>query len=347
MELKFMERRPLDPSLAICPHCGETERIGIHSRKERRFMCHACRRTFAETAGTPLYGLKYPLWLVYAVLTLLAHGCPVHAIVAAFCIDERTILDWLHKAGRHGEEIQQALLDSGQIELGQVQADELYVKVQGGKVWMATAMSVFSRLFLWGEIAPRRDRKLIERLVQRVRAAAGQTVQAVLWAVDGFSAYPKAILKYFYIKEYTGKPGRPRHVPWPDLHIVQVVKQYAGRTLKGVTRQVVHGSWERVVELIAVTQTTVGLINTAYIERLNATFRGRMPSLVRRTRNLARTVERLRAEMFWVGVVYNFCTVHTSLGASPAMAAGLTTHVWTVEELLFFKPSHQPLHGFL
>ena len=346
MTLKFMERPPLNPRLMTCPDCGEKERIGVHSHKERRCKCHACGSTFAETKGTPLYRLKYPIWLVVLVLTLLAHGCPLQAIVVAFFIDERTVADWLSKAGKHGEDIQREVVCNGQVELGQVQADELYVKMQKGKVWMATAMSVFSRLFLWGEISPQRDRRLIDRLVSRVRAAAGK-VQAVLFAVDGFSAYPKAFLKAFYTKLYTGKPGRPRHIPWPDLHIVQAIKHRSGRRLESVSRRIVHGCRDRVYDLIAMSQTTWGMINTAYIERLNATLRARMPSLVRRTRNLARTTERLRAEMFWVGVVYNFCTVHTSLGAAPVVAAGLTDHTWSVEELLFFRLPQKSLHGVL
>ncbi len=96
-------------------------------------------------------------------------------------------------------------------------------------------------------------------------------------------------------------------------------------------------------ELIAMSQCTWGLINTAFIERLNATFRARMPSLVRRTRNLARTEERLHCEMFWTGVVYNFCTVHSSLRATPAMATGLTERVWSIRELLLFRPNYSTL----
>ena len=346
MTLKFMERPPLNPALMTCPYCGEKERIGVHSYGERRCKCHACGGTFAETKGTPLYKLRYPIWVAILVLSLLAYGCPVQAIVAALFIDERTITDWLSKAGKHGERIQEQVVCHGQVELGQVQADELYVKMQGGRVWMATAMSVFSRLFLWGEVSPQRDWRLIERLVSKVRAAADK-VQPILFAVDGFSAYPKAILKSFYTKLYTGKPGRPRHIVWPDLHIVQVVKHRSGKKLKSISRRVVHGCRGRVDALIAMSQTTFGLINTAYIERLNATFRARMPSLVRRTRNLARTAERLKAEMFWIGVVYNFCTVHTSLGAAPVVAAGLTDHTWSVEELLFFRLPQKSLHGVL
>ena len=345
--LKFMEQPSLNPELVTCPHCGEADRIGVHSHKERRYICHSCKKTFSETKGTPLYRLKYPVWVVVLVLTLLAHGCPVQAIVAAFFIDERTVADWLSKAGKWGKRIQEQVVCNGQVTLGQVQADELYVKVQDGRVWMATAMTVFSRLFLWGEVAQRRSRSLIRRLVDRVRAAAGDRVQPVLFAVDGFAAYPKAILRAFYTKVYTGRPGRPRHEPWPDLHIAQVVKHRAKRRVKTVSRRVYHGCRKRVDELIALSQTALGLINTAYIERLNATFRARMPSLVRRTRNLARTTARLEEEMFWVGVVYNFCTVHTTLMSTPAVAAGLTDHVWSVRELLSFRPSQQPLHAIL
>jgi len=102
------------------------------------------------------------------VLTLLAHGCPVQAITAAFYLDARTVTDGLRKAGLHGKKIQGRVVCHGRVTLGQVQADELYVKMQGGRVWMATAMRVFSRLFLWGEIALQRDRCLIERVVAQV-----------------------------------------------------------------------------------------------------------------------------------------------------------------------------------
>ncbi len=77
MTLKFMEQLPLRPDLVACPYCGADDRTGIHSRPERRLICHACKRTFAETKGTPLYGLHYPIWVVVMVLTLLAFGCPL------------------------------------------------------------------------------------------------------------------------------------------------------------------------------------------------------------------------------------------------------------------------------
>jgi len=338
-----METQALDPKLMICPYCGEEKRIGIHQQAERRLKCHACKGTFVDSKGTVFFGLHYPVWVIVLVLTLLAYGCPVAAIVAAFYLDERTVTAWQGKAGQHGQQLQEKVICQGQIELGQVQADELCVKTQQGKVWIATAISVFSRLFIWGEVSARRDRKLIERLLVRVRQAASGVRAALLFAVDGFAAYPKAILKTFYTCQHSG--GRPRHLPWPDLHIVQVVKSYSGHQLKETRRRLVHGSLDRAYDLIACSQVGLGLINTAYIERLNATFRARMPCLARRTRSLARTQARLKAELFWTGVVYNFCTIHTSLGATPAMAAGLTEQVWSVETLLRLRLPAKSLHA--
>ncbi|MCZ7568383.1 MAG: hypothetical protein M5U01_07330 [Ardenticatenaceae bacterium] len=94
-----------------------------------------------------------------------------------------------------------------------------------------------------------------------------------------------------------------------------------------------------------------GGINTAFIERLNATFRQRLASLTRRTRTLARKAETLVSGMYVVGCLYNFCDCHKSLRLrlsvgrfghrwvqrTPAIAAGLTDHIWTMAELFAFK----------
>ena len=333
---------PLRPELVVCPKptCGASGRIGIHSHQERRYICHACGATFAETVGTPLYGLKHPVWLVVLVLALLAGGCPIPAIVFAFGLDERTVTAWHQKAGQHAKRVQEALICQGQVELGQVQGDELYVKTQHGTVWMATAMSVFSRLFLWGAVAPARDTTLIMQVVQQVRAAAHMG-SPMLWAVDGFAAWTKAILTVFREPVRTGKRGRPPLVVWADLHIVQVVKQYTGRHLSGVQRRVVYGCHRCAERVMQATQVGLGVINTAYIERLNATFRTWLPALTRRSRTPAREVAHLEAAMFWMGAVYNFCRVHATLNGTPAMAADLTDHVWSVADLVRYRPKRE------
>jgi hypothetical protein len=86
--------------------------------------------------------------------------------------------------------------------------------------------------------------------------------------------------------------------------------------------------------------------HTAYIERINATFRAHWAGLGRKSRRLARTVALAEAGMWLVGTVYNFCTPHRSLDDwTPAMAAGLTTTRWTVADLLGYRvppPAWQP-----
>jgi hypothetical protein len=158
-----------------------------------------------------------------------------------------------------------------------------------------------------------------------------------LWAVDGFRAYPKAILKVFRDPLYTGKVGRPRLVVWDDLQIVQVIKQRVGKRLISVTRRVAYGCLEQAEELMQASQVLLGTINTAYIERLNATLRTWIPALVRRTRTPCGARERLEAALFWTGCVYNFCHVHATLSGTPAMAADLTDHVWSIDELIRYR----------
>ncbi len=333
---------PLRPEWVVCPNaaCGATDRIGVHSHTERRYKCHACGKTFAETVGTPFYGLKHPTWLVVLVLTLLAYGCPIPAIVAAFTLDERTVAAWHQKAGQQAKAVQAQVVCQGHLDLGQVQGDALYVKTQRGTVWMATAMSVFARLWLGGAVAPQRDTALITQVVQRVRAAA-QVGRPILWAVDGFAAWTTTILKVFRDPMRTGKRGRPPLVGWPDLHIVQVIKRSTGRKLTAIERRLAHGCQYCAEAMVQATQVGLGVINTAYIERLNATFRTWLPALTRRSRTPARAVAHVEAAMFWTGAVYNFCRVHTTLQGTPAMAADLSDHVWSVDELLRYRPKRE------
>lgn len=329
---------PMRPEEVVCPNsdCGASGRIGVHSHKERRYICHGCKRTFADTTGTLLYRLKQPLDLVLIVLTLLAYGCPIGALKAAFGLDERTIASWQRKAGQHAKQVQLHLVCQGSVDLGQVQADELYTKTQAGSVWIATALSVFSRLWLWGAISWNRDEILITTVIEQVRAAA-QPGKPILFAVDGFKAYVSSILTVFRDPLYTGKRGRPRLVVWDDLHIVQVVKQRVGKRLVGITRRLAQGSLSCAEALMQATQVEVGRINTAYIERLNATLRTWMPALVRRTRTPSGARVRLEAALFWTGCVYNFCHVHATLAGTPAMAAELTDHVWSIDELIRYR----------
>jgi transposase-like protein len=124
----------MDPTTAFCPNepCPARGQIGqgtigIHSRQEPRFICHAGDKTFSATKGTVFSRLRTAAETVVIIVTLLAHGCPVQAIVAAFGFDERTVAEWWARAGRQGQAVHEYLVERPR-DLGQVQAAALRVK---------------------------------------------------------------------------------------------------------------------------------------------------------------------------------------------------------------------------
>ncbi len=344
------KEQPMGPQTAFChnPECPASGKVGegnikVHSLKERRYRCETCGKAFAETKGTALYRLHKPVEVFCLVLTLLSHGCPVRAIVAAFGLDERTVSDWVGKAGKHCEAVHEHLVRD--VELGCAQADELWVKMVGRRVWMAMGVAVPSRLWLGGAVSQHRDMRLVETLARMVRATAPSPGLLIL--TDGLSSYVRAFRKAWRQPLRTGKVGRPRLVEEPGLLLGQAVKQYERRRVVGVAHRAAIGTLEAIEAALGATGSGE-VINTAYIERLNATFRARLAGLARRTRSLARRQELLEAGMWLVGGAYNFCTPHHSLRVeaggghkwqerTPAMAAGLTEHVWTMRELMHYQ----------
>jgi len=236
----------MDPTTVFCPnrschargHIGKGN-IGIHSRKDQRFICQECHKTFSATKGTVFYRLRTSAETVVIVVTLLAHGCPLQAIVAAFGFDERTVADWWARSGRQGQAVQESLVEQPR-DLGQVQADEIRVKKQGDIVWMALAMMVKTRLWLGGEVSEQRDMPLIRRLIERVRRCAAH--RPLLVCIDGLCSYIRAIRETFRDPVHAGTTGRPRLRPWRNVCIAQVVKRYAQRRVVEVERRIVDGT---------------------------------------------------------------------------------------------------------
>jgi len=343
----------MNPQEQFCPNqaCPARGRVGegkivIHSQKEKRYKCKKCGKTFSQTKGTAMYGLKKSHQVFVIVVTLLAYGCPVQAIVKAFGLAEDTVRAWLKRSGHHCQQVHEHFMEQIEMDLGQVQADEIKVKAQGGSLWMALAMMVGTRLWLAGVVGAKRDKHLIRQLADQVRQWA--LCRPILIAVDGFGAYVKAFRRALRTPYKGGQGGRPRMFEWPEVAIVQVVKRRSRPF--SIKRRIALGCADLVERLLSASQGG-GLINTAYIERLNATFRQRLASLVRRTRALVRAPQTLVEGMYLVGCVYNFCTHHKSLRLglwiterrvhwvkrTPAVVAGLTDHRWSVHELLSFK----------
>lgn len=300
-------------------------------------------------------GLRKPEELIVIVITLLAYGCPPQAIVHALDLDERTVARWQERAGAHCQRVHTDQVVQAQLDLQHVQADEIRAKGCRMIPWMAMAMMVSTRLWLGGVVSLRRDRDLADQLLRMVKACC-LPLRPVLVLTDGWSAYPGSIRRAFREKvQKTGGRGRCALQEWPNILIGTVIKKTAKKRVVEVIRRMAQGTLERANEMLL---DTLGgkELNTAFIERFNGTMRERLASLTRRCRHAARRVSMLEAGMWLVGCTYNWCWPHHELSRrlakdqgskgevliTPAMASGLTDHIWSVREVLTYRVAPLP-----
>lgn len=327
-----------------CPSRGQENQgnIRVHDSLRQRYRCLTCRKTFRLTDGTMFHGKKYPPETITQVIVLLSLGCPLQAIVQAFEIDERTVQRWRAEAGQHCQAFHEEKVTQQTMDLKQVQADEMYVQLQKRLVvWMAMAMCIPTRLWLGGVLSSSREGGLLKKLARMVKRCA--QAAPILLVTDGWRGYIKTWQQAFRDAEPTGKRGRPALLARSGVVIAQMVKQYQKGRVIGIDQRLIQGTLPQLMGLLP----EECKISTAYIERLNATFRSRCHSLVRRGRSRAKQTSTLQSGMYLVGCLYNFCTPHQSLqkedGAyTPAMAAGLTNHLWSVGELLSYRFAPPP-----
>lgn len=294
-------------------------------------------------------GLRTSADLVVIVVSLLAYGCPLQAIVQAYGLDERTVADWQRRAGKHCQQVHQAIVEAARVNTTQVQADEIRAKGRKLVIWMGLAIDATSRLWLAGVVSVHRDRQLADRLLQQVRRCC-QRVAGLLICTDGWNAYPQSIVRAFRDKvKRTAGRGRCCLEVWPDLCIATIIKHTRKKRVVEVTRKLSLGTLEKAQNLL---RLTIGCqqFNTSLIERFNATMRERLASLTRKCRHAVQRLETLETGMYLLGSTYNFCWPHQELSnrqhfgyaCTPAMAAGLTDHVWSVSELLCFQVAPAP-----
>ena len=236
----------MDPTTIFCPNLacparGQTGQgnIGIHSRKEQALHLHGVPQDLHAPRKAPRCIACGPRRRrSVSVVTLMAHGCPLQAIVVAFGSDERTVADWLARAGSQGQAVQEHLVEQPR-DLGQVQADEIRVKTQGGIVWMALAMMVSTRLWLAGEVSEQRDMTLIRRLIERVRRCAAH--RPLLFCTDGLCSYVRAIRETFRDPVADGRPGAPSVAPLAQ-HLHRTGREALCPAARG-RRRAPHRGW--------------------------------------------------------------------------------------------------------
>ena len=130
--------------------------------------------------------------------------------------DERPLAAWWARAGHQGQAVQAPLVEPP-CARGPVQAAAIRVQTQGGRVWMALAMLVKTRVWRAGEVSTPRDRPVIRRLSERVRRCAARRP---LWVgTEGWVSYIRAIRETCREPLPTGTGGRPQLRPWPQVVI--------------------------------------------------------------------------------------------------------------------------------
>jgi IS1 family transposase len=346
----------------------------------RPFHCTACAGYLPEHHGTIFHGKQAAVELIVRIVACLAEGLGIRATARVFEVAPTTVLQWLTEAAEQLQAFSRYFLCD--VHVNQLQLDELYAvlrDLKAGEIgedealqrlerspsWVWTAMDPDSKLLLVIDVGTR-TLAMAQRVVhQVVQMLAPSCVP--LFLTDGLKDYAMALLTHFghwrqpQRRQDKGPMPKPRWMPLPALLYAQVVKSYRRRRLVGVTYRVVFGTLERVQQVLSACGRK---INTAFVERLNLDIRQRVAAVGRRVNTLCQGEAGLREQLTLFHVYHNFVLPHASLrqplpapevtngrGAAkrwrpctPAMAAGLTDHGWTLKEVLLYRvpPWPQP-----
>jgi transposase-like protein/IS1 family transposase len=346
----------------------------------RQFHCTSCKGYFPEHHGTLLHGKQVAVELMVHGLACLAEGLGIRATARVFAVDPNTVLRWLVEAAEQLQAFRRYFLCD--VHVNQVQLDELYAVLRDVKDGALSEDDAIKRLersprWVWTAIDPESTLLLAIDVGDRTLAMAQRLVHQVVQGLapggvprcltDGCKEYATAIRAHFghwmhpERRQDKGPLPTPRWMPLPALLYAQVVKSYRRRRLVGVTHRVVFGTPLAIEQVWTVCGWR---LNTAFVERLHLDLRQRVAAVGRRVNTLCQGEDRLQHQLMLFQVYHNFVVPHASLrqpllipavtngtGAArvwrpwtPALAAGLTDHVWSLKEVLLFRvpPWPQP-----
>ena len=218
-----------------------------------------------------------------------------------------------------------------------------------GDDWDHTAVDPEARLLLC-LVPGKRDGEVCKRLVRQVHDRTGGRLD-VLITSDEHAPYETAIREVYGVatprprRPGPGRPPNPVKVVPPDLCYATVRKRREKGRVVEVVRSVVFGTMALLNNLLT-RSTASTTINTSFVERNNGTDRHQNSRKRRKTYGFSKELAMHRAASFFIGYSYNFCWPVRTLRArgpggswqarTPAMAAGLSDHVWTTEEWITY-----------
>jgi hypothetical protein len=223
-------------------------------------------------------------------------------------------------------------------------------------MWVWRALALPSRLRVVSHLSHERSEAEATTFLAKFKARTDGA--APFFTSDQLPAYVAALIANYSTPEpppLKRGPGRPRKEPKrvvdPNLRYAQVDKQREGGRVVEIKRHILFGSEEDVIRIIE-TDGCGSQINTSYVERDNLTSRHSNGRLVRKTLSHSKKKSFLQCHIDLEDALYNFVRPHSALKVrrttpaahgrqwdkrTPAMAAGLTDHIWSLEELLSYR----------
>ena len=341
------------------PQCAQFNRPGEGNIAHRswtgtrkhieRLRCMACDREFSEREGTLMARSKLPEDTVIQLVKCQRWGVCDEGTADICAVDLKTVHRLQQVAAQRAETHHRQVVRG--VDVPGVQLDEAHSKLRPHQVaWIHTALAMGSWFLLWVDVGPRTQEQaalMLAPVVARVR-------ELPLFLTDGWKAYSAALLQVVgivYRRRRRGKVGRkptPRLVAPKHLFYAQVVKVRNQRgQVAEVNRRVVFGGPRRFMQQLRLRQLGTTL-QTAFMERWYGTLRGLVAPLRRRTRCLSWSWGRHRGRLWLMVSLYNFVLPHKSLRQgrtrrTPAMAIGLTDHIWSYREYIWLPVHADPV----
>lgn len=302
----------------------------------QHWRCAACGHTFTARRGTALFRLKSSARLVDIGLHLLCRGMSIQDVAEVIRVDAGTVASWLERGGAHAQRLHAQYATHQRPNV--LQLDELLGNVR----------AVVKRAWVWLAIDPQTKLILSLHVGSRKREAAMTFVHDLahrlapghlpVFLSDGLAAYFHALTAHFGSWQAQPRHHEPVSVVAPDLLYTQVVKVLRWRRLLAALPRALCGNLPEARDRLKALGYS-GLAQTAFIERFNLTLRHGITALARRTWATYRSAQRLYWHLELYRSYYHFVRPHASLRLSqqrrtPAMAAGWTTHRWSMAEWL-------------
>jgi IS1 family transposase/transposase-like protein len=360
-----------------CRHYGKPFKTGQlikdgSSRGHPRALCRACGRHVVLSYGTAYCGLDAEPAVFELAVRALAEGTSLRATARIVLTDKDTVCAWLDRAARQCRRVMLYLWHD--LHVQECQLDELWSFVHTKQANLPGAKSyheTYGDAWVWLAFAPewrlvlafvigKRTQTYADQLLARVRQVTDLHIP--FFTSDQWPEYEKALLMTYgewYQPVRRGPRGpqpKPRRRPLPEMQYAQVIKiRQQGRVVK-VKTHVVFGDTQTVAAYLQ-TSPVSGGINTSFVERDNLTQRQSNRRLTRRTIGFSKDLQWFEKQL-WVSLAYYHLVLpHRSLRqplvspeptrghgtlrrwspVTPAMAAGMTDHVWTTAELLSYR----------